>query len=1784
MKMTMRKMLAILATLAMLCTVLPLGTLFSATAAEGDVILDKDFEDGNAFFTRSVVENGYIVFDATTADWQNTYAYVNALKANTDYTVSFKAKANKDTNMNFKVNDNWAKDAAAVTVDVTTEWQNYEFEINMESLTTGIVMFSSNSTAAGAAIYYIDDVKIVEGKIPEAPAVENLLSGSWSPSSGSSAVEEDGALHVTYGDDWGFIQTTVNVEANTDYVFTFEAKAANGGTLNANFNKTDWSGNIHKQGFSLTEEWATYTYEFTSGSETAYMLFLQSGHPASDNFQVWYKNVTLYKAVGGDEPDEPADDNLIVNGDFETGDATGWETWQSTTISADAAKDGAYGAHLVGDGGWGGMLNQTVAVEAGKEYKLSFWINVNAMGVNVQVKDGAGNAIDGAGGWFDANKKDKLVEWTFTATDDSVFINFCGSGNQPEDVYVDNFSLVATGNAAPAEPSNDGYIINGDLETGDIAPWDNLWGSCPTAEVIEGGKDSAYALNIVSKQWNHVRQTGIAVEANTDYKITVWAKNTNNMCLLVKDGGDTTDIANVGVNAGDEWTQFTVEFNSGEFTSIIFSLMGGEGTDQYGIFDNIVMEKVGGDEPDQPDEPDLPADGKLVEDFEDALGSDWTLATKGTSGIEGGVMKIEGNAYEEILTSPVIALQDGATYTVSFDIKLINKGEINFQIKNCYEDNAGKGANILLEYISDASVDSWKTYTYTFKAEGLDRLYASLLFVNHANTDFYLDNVVVTSDEEPEEPPVVGGDILNATFDTDDFDGILSSSDISVADGVLQFNVTKDWGNVYTGFEVEANTDYEVSFRAKSALGKTVWVKFHKADWSGDICQETVALTTSWKDYTYTMNSGDNTYVYLLVQYAGYAAEGETVWFDYITVKKAGGGDEPDQPASDNLIVNGDFETGDASGWETWQSTVITEDAAKDGSFGANLLGDGSWGGMLNQTMKVEAGKKYKLSFWINVNKTGCNIQVKDSTGTSIEGAGGWFDASHQDENVQWIFTAPDDTVFLNFCGGGNGNAEDVYVDNFVLAPVEPVVADGPVNDSGFESGALDPAITPGSVSGVWYNVWGSCTATFEEPGYGGSQYALNLEIAGKWSHVRQDKIAVKPNTDYVVWARVKNTTGMSIVIKDGDDTVGITTDEHGAIPEDMTNSWMLHKVEFNSGEYDSVCVLLIAIAEDGGMGTFDDVQIYEKGKEPTIAAGPIVDAGFESAELHSNTTPGGVTGAWYNVWGSCNVSFDTPGHDGSNYALNFEGPGAWQQVRQDGIPVEPNTDYTLIAYVKNPININLVVKTADDSTNIADYAVANDMSNSWIRHEVSFNSGEETNVSVLIITNGDGNGSAIVDNVQIYKKGEEPEEPEPDAPATEGPMSLDKYGVSYNRPGSADANLIVNGSFEDAEGGQWQSILGDTLYVVDDETAPEGGKSLYFNTSGVTENNKFIFYVDVEPNTDYVFSAWVKGAFISADNRFNATFGVTDWKDKFCTYADQKFSNKDRQIVPTAWDNEWHLRSVQFNSGVNVKVGIGFAGSESQMWLDGLALFTVDNGIKYTDPKQVHIVTANPSEEIYGGCADEHNLVVDSSMASTEAQEFWASAEGFKNGFISFPENEYEYGTSLKYTGDDESCYTHAIKWLEVEPNTDYTFSVDVRVVKSGNGSLMLLDGKMRDCKNFLTIDFDQISWDTADWFNVTMTFNSGLFDRIGIAIVDGGGEALIDNMRLFKSEYCIEGGVEDEYVEPPYSFDDPEDPEDPDSPATGVSVMGAVLAVALVPASAAAAFKLRRKKEDEE
>lgn len=138
--------------------------------------------------------------------------------------------------------------------------------------------------------------------------------------------------------------------------------------------------------------------------------------------------------------------------------------------------------------------------------------------------------------------------------------------------------------------------------------------------------------------------------------------------------------------------------------------------------------------------------------------------------------------------------------------------------------------------------------------------------------------------------------VLYNTFENGDTDGWGSKSDLSVDDVdyisgwySAKFAATQDWANMYSYINVEKNTDYTISFKAKADHKGLVWVKFHKADWTGDVAQGDVNLTTEWTEYEITMNSGDNTSLIFMFQNAGVAADGQIIWLDDILVTKVPG-------------------------------------------------------------------------------------------------------------------------------------------------------------------------------------------------------------------------------------------------------------------------------------------------------------------------------------------------------------------------------------------------------------------------------------------------------------------------------------------------------------------------------------------------------------------------------------------------------------------------------------------------------------------------------------------------------------------------------------------------------------------------------------------------------------------------------------------------------------------------------------------------------------------------------
>ena len=365
----------------------------------------------------------------------------------------------------------------------------------------------------------------------------------------------------------------------------------------------------------------------------------------------------------------------------------------------------------------------------------------------------------------------------------------------------------------------------------------------------------------------------------------------------------------------------------------------------------------------------------------------------------------------------------------------------------------------------------------------------------------------------------------------------------------------------------------------------------------------------------------------------------------------------------------------------------------------------------------------------------------------------------------------------------------------------------------------------------------------------------------------------------------------------------------------------------------------------------------------------------------------------------------------------------------------------------------------------------------------------------------------------------------------------LSAFATAQNRPMDDSVNLIKNGSFESVTGAQWNT--GNFLKyakTVSDATAPEGNKSLYFDTSKVDEGAYYKFTVKVKPNTNYTFSTWVKGDYLGADNEGHASIGVWDpVLNGFMVYLEfyrdsARGSRLDQQIYPTAWDNEWHLRAVQFNSGSDTEVTIALYGVGSQMWLDGIALYEVSDGVAYTGVNRSSRLRFDYFYDGVATCDPAKSLTKNVRMDDTK-NTFWQTGDGWRNGFLNIVDNKNEFGKSLKYTPTD-AVGNYYVKWVDVAPNTQYIFSFNLKVLKDGKGKVVLIEDRWDMPMETFAVEFDKEMFGQGDWCQLSIGFNSSGFEKLGVGICDLGGEALMDNVRLFKASDAKE--VTDPFKDP--------------------------------------------------
>jgi len=262
---------------------------------------------------------------------------------------------------------------------------------------------------------------------------------------------------------------------------------------------------------------------------------------------------------------------------------------------------------------------------------------------------------------------------------------------------------------------------------------------------------------------------------------------------------------------------------------------------------------------------------------------------------------------------------------------------------------------------------------------------------------------------------------------------------------------TVNWANVYTYANVESNTDYQVSFKLKSNLASGLTIKFLGADWMSTVSQASATATTEWSEFVVDLNGGAGGTVVFMIQTGVMGSAGQQIYIDDITLAKKGATVDPDQPDTPDtpdtpdepvlgetgLVKNGNFETGSHTNWNVYQNTKVDAAAAKTGSYGLHIVGNGGWGGLGNQSISgLEIGKVYRISLWYKALSNGVNIQL--CAGSSDQGE---KLAYVYGTNTNWTefaveFEATTTSVFFTLVGAGNNIATEMYMDDISLTEV----------------------------------------------------------------------------------------------------------------------------------------------------------------------------------------------------------------------------------------------------------------------------------------------------------------------------------------------------------------------------------------------------------------------------------------------------------------------------------------------------------------------------------------------------------------------------------------------------------------------------------------------------------------------------------------------------------------------------------------------------------------------------
>ena len=623
--MKLRKLIALLSAVMMLCAILPMGAM--TVAAENLAPAYSSWTTSTDTATFSEEADGTLkVSYISNYGWVGFYTKV---EADTDYTMSFRMKGSKTSRKtSVSVKDSkWT--ATIYKADWTsadlmgTDWVNRTFTFNSGSNTSVVFLIQSGHSSAWEA--WLDDVSLVkadatepetpsepgnayepvEGNLLQNPSFETGDFTGWSTYSGTTIVEDVvhsgkyGIKSVNTTTEWGTMtKQTLSVKANTDYILTYWYYYS-GSDASASFyamanNSSGTIKSTHVKNMT-PNTWNQVTVEFNSASNTSIIVYAKNG--TANSTGTYYFDDFVLLQVGGTEPEEPENPgtttdpvipngNLVSNSTFETGSSSDWTVYNGTAISTANPHTGSYSLLCKGSG-WNGIAHTSFNTEVGKSYQVSFWYYIDTAGFNWKVS-GENTGTSYGATWENTN----LGSWQqvvveFIADDTKTRINFSGlDGSSSPVFYLDDVFATEV-----LDPSNDGFIVNGDFEVGKLTGWSVHQSTVVSSAAANG---SMYGVNLIGNGgWGGMLNQSFKTTKGLKYVLTMDVKvNNYGVNMQVRNVADDATLASkwFSLDQNGTWATYTFEFTAISTDTYLNFCGGGDGSSTGG--ENVYVDNI----------------------------------------------------------------------------------------------------------------------------------------------------------------------------------------------------------------------------------------------------------------------------------------------------------------------------------------------------------------------------------------------------------------------------------------------------------------------------------------------------------------------------------------------------------------------------------------------------------------------------------------------------------------------------------------------------------------------------------------------------------------------------------------------------------------------------------------------------------------------------------------------------------------------------------------------------------------------------------------------------------------------------------------------------------------------------------------------------------------------------------------------------------------------------------------------------------------------------------------